>query len=282
MPSTRPFDLVAFDLDGTTIPHAEKFMPQRTKRAFALAHQRGCVVAAVTGRPVDMLSFIYDEPWMDYLVTLNGSLVRRASSASGRAELFGAPLAPTQSAAVFQALAGLCRGWFAFLHDAEYMERNVFSYMVNLSGASAEEMRTHFPGTELVDSVPALVAAGDFAGVYKIQCSFGDRQERDEGARRLEALGGLELARMGDREIEVTTAGANKGDALVRLAGALGIDPARGVAFGDDGNDLAMAGKVGSFVAVANASEKILAAADEVCPSVDECGVATWLEQRLA
>ena len=279
MPATRPFDLVAFDLDGTTIPRAEKFMPQRTKQAFALAHRRGAIVAAVTGRPVDMLSFIYDEPWMDYLVTLNGGLVRRAST---RAELFGTPLAPAQTAAVFRTLAGLCRGWFAFLHDAEYMERNVVSYMVNLSGVSAEEMRTHFPGTQLVDSVPALVAASDFVGVYKIQCSFGNAAERDEGALMLEALGGLELARMGEREIEVTAAGANKGDALVRLAGALGVDPARSVAFGDDGNDLAMVGKVGTFVAVANASEKILAAADAVCPSVDECGVAAWLEQQLA
>ncbi len=281
MPSTRPFDLVAFDLDGTTIPHAEKFMPQRTKRAFALAHQRGCVVAAVTGRPVDMLSFIYDEPWMDYLVTLNGSLVRRASSASGRAELFGAPLAPTQSAAVFQALAGLCRGWFAFLHDAEYMERNVFSYMVNLSGASAEEMRTHFPGTELVDSVPALVAAGDFAGVYKIQCSFGDRQERDEGARRLEALGGLELARMGDREIEVTTAGANKGDALVRLAGALGIDPARGVAFGDDGNDLGLLRAAGTAVAMGNATVEVKRACARITEDNEHDGVAIVIEEII-
>lgn len=279
MTNPRPFDLLAFDLDGTTIPRAEKFMPEPVKRAFAHAHETGSKVAAVTGRPVGMLSFIYNEPWMDYLVTLNGSLVRRAST---REELFGTPLAPAQTAAIFRALADLAGGWFAFLHDANYMERNVLSYMVDFSGVSAQEMMTHFPGTVLVDSAPALVAEHGFAGVYKIQCSFGSPAARDEGARRLDALGGLEVARMGEREVEVTAAGANKGEALVRLAHELGIDLARCVAFGDDGNDLAMTGRVGTFVAVANASEKILAAANEVCPSVDECGVATWIEARLA
>lgn len=279
MSNARPFDLLAFDLDGTTIPHAEKFMPEPVKRALTHAHEAGIKVAAVTGRPVDMLSFIYDEPWMDYLITLNGGLVRRASN---REELFGAPLAPAQAEAIFCALAEFGCGWFAFTRDASYMERGIFSYMVKSSaGLSPEELKTHFPGSVFVDSVPQLVAGRDFAGIYKLQVSFSSPAARDAGAERLESLGGLELARMGALEVEVTTAGADKGTALVRLARELGIDPARCVAFGDDGNDLAMAGRVGTFVAVANASEKILAAADEVCPSVDECGVATWVEALL-
>ena len=54
------------------------------------------------------------------------------------------------------------------------------------------------------------------------------------------------------------------------------------VAFGDGENDVELVEWAGYGVAVANAHERVKEAADFVCPSVDEEGVAQVLEAFLA
>lgn len=80
-------------------------------------------------------------------------------------------------------------------------------------------------------------------------------------------------------EIEVTARGVNKGTALDQLCVLAGIDQACSVAFGDSGNDLQMAGHVGTLVAMGNATPEFKAVADEICPPITEQGVARWLEE---
>ncbi|MDD2589125.1 MAG: HAD hydrolase family protein, partial [Atopobiaceae bacterium] len=70
--------------------------------------------------------------------------------------------------------------------------------------------------------------------------------------------------------------------AIDLLCQRLGVDEQAAVAFGDSGNDLSMTGRACTFVAVANGTEQVRDAADEVCPSIGDDGVAQWLEARLA
>jgi hydroxymethylpyrimidine pyrophosphatase-like HAD family hydrolase len=53
------------------------------------------------------------------------------------------------------------------------------------------------------------------------------------------------------------------------------------VAFGDGENDVELLQWAGYAVAVANAHDRVLAAAGFVCPSVDEEGVAQVIEAFL-
>ncbi|MCL2814410.1 MAG: HAD family hydrolase [Oscillospiraceae bacterium] len=53
------------------------------------------------------------------------------------------------------------------------------------------------------------------------------------------------------------------------------------VAFGDDMNDLEMLKNCGIGVAVANAIDEVKAAADYICDSNENDGVAKWLEERI-
>lgn len=74
---------------------------------------------------------------------------------------------------------------------------------------------------------------------------------------------------------------ANKEQALHTLCARMEVPLSDTVSFGDDLIDIAMLRESGTGVAVANANPKVLAAADEVCPSNNEDGVAQWLERLL-
>ena len=73
----------------------------------------------------------------------------------------------------------------------------------------------------------------------------------------------------------------SKATTLARLCQQQGIDAADVVAFGDMPNDLPMILWAGTSFAVANAHPDVVAAADHVCPSNDEDGVAQMLERLL-
>jgi hydroxymethylpyrimidine pyrophosphatase-like HAD family hydrolase len=62
------------------------------------------------------------------------------------------------------------------------------------------------------------------------------------------------------------------------LAEHMGFSAERAVAFGDGENDVELLEWAGYAVAVETAHERVLAAADLVCPGPDEEGVAQVLE----
>ena len=91
----------------------------------------------------------------------------------------------------------------------------------------------------------------------------------------------LNVTTSGAKFVEITPVGADKGSALARLCGNLGIDRSEVIAFGDNQNDLTMLEWAGTGVAMGNALDMVKDAADEVaCPNFDH-GVAKWIEDLL-
>ena len=74
---------------------------------------------------------------------------------------------------------------------------------------------------------------------------------------------------------------ATKHAAVARLADYFHCSLNETVAFGDNFNDVGMVRRCGIGVAVANALDEVKAAADEICGSNDNDGVARWLEANL-
>ena len=74
---------------------------------------------------------------------------------------------------------------------------------------------------------------------------------------------------------------ADKWRGVKALAAHFGIDLKKAAAFGDDYNDADMLRFCGVGVAVANAIDEAKAAADYVCDSNDNDGVAKWLEEHV-
>lgn len=78
---------------------------------------------------------------------------------------------------------------------------------------------------------------------------------------------------------EVSRKDINKGKALEGVCAFLGADVKDTVAFGDSMNDMAMMKAAGLSVAMGNAEPRILEAADVVCESCMEAGIARQLER---
>lgn len=81
--------------------------------------------------------------------------------------------------------------------------------------------------------------------------------------------------------LEAEPPGATKGEALLRLAGRIGIVPERTVAFGDSLNDMSLLAFTPNSVAMANAIPELRAAAAHVCRPNTEDGVARFVAEHI-
>jgi len=109
--------------------------------------------------------------------------------------------------------------------------------------------------------------------------------------KEMDALGVRMRARFGERMyiskslpyfLEFASPTVTKASGLEFVAEHLGFTAAETVAFGDGENDVEMLEWAAYAVAVENAHERVLAAADLACPPCDEEGVAQVIEAYLA
>lgn len=85
----------------------------------------------------------------------------------------------------------------------------------------------------------------------------------------------------GEDWYQITSCLAAKQYALAEVCRQLGIHLSEVVAFDDDHNDIAMLRECGTGVAVANAIPEAKAAANYLCDSCEEDGVAKWVDANL-
>ncbi|MGQ9732431.1 MAG: HAD family hydrolase [Candidatus Zipacnadales bacterium] len=81
--------------------------------------------------------------------------------------------------------------------------------------------------------------------------------------------------------VELTAAGATKGESLARLVKTLDVPPEAVIAMGDAEPDIGMIEYAGLGVAVQNAQQAVLKAADYIAPSCDKDAVAHVVEQFI-
>ena len=77
---------------------------------------------------------------------------------------------------------------------------------------------------------------------------------------------------------DVTVRGVDKATGMAEFAAHFGFANGETMAFGDGGNDVAMLRAAGAGVAMGNACDEALAAADYVTASVDDDGIRRALE----
>ena len=136
------------------------------------------------------------------------------------------------------------------------------------------------PVTELKTYIKDLAAQRPSLGIQKIQFFTAEPAVRtrmmDEIPKR---FADLAVSSSHPQNVEINQSGANKGQALQALASYLDIPIEKTFAFGDGLNDLSMIQEAGIGVAMANACEAVIEAADYVTASCDEDGVAKAVEK---
>ena len=258
--------LVASDLDGTLLLPDET-VSERTRAALAAAKEAGITVVLVSGRQPRSLGPIAERIGVGGIaICANGALIWDLDAGTlVDATPLAADLAARLVHALRQAIPGVL---FAvelesgFGHERGWAE-DPAAVRPEALEADALELITG-PVVKLLLRHPTLPFA-----------ELADKARQAIGDDAVATWAGLRL-------VEISAAGVTKAFALERLCDRLGIDASEVVAVGDMPNDLAMLNWAGTAVAVANATQEVLEAADEVTAANVEDGVAQLLERILA
>ena len=267
-----PFELGAFDLDGTVLRRDLK-ITGRTMAAFDGLRDRGMRLVVATGRRFEgacehagRLGFAGEDPVICY----GGSMVRRMNGET----LLHRTLPKDLGIEVLE--------WAAErdLHARVFVDGRVITSPD--TPAALTHLRSYEePGLSVVED-PADWLRSD--GEEPTKLVLVDHPDDVEGWLR-EAQdafrGWLFVTRSLPHYVEVGGLEGTKSKALRFLCEHWGIDPACTIAFGDADNDVDMLRFVGHGVAVGGMTAEVREAADAVAPPVYEDGVALYLEKFL-
>ena len=268
------YQIIALDLDGTLLNSRKELTP-RSYRALELAAQRGIHIVPTTGRVYSALpAEIQDLPFVRYIISVNGAQVFDLKE---NAVLYRSEMSWQRSVELMSYLDTLPVIYDCFMDNNAWMTAKQKELIDDFAPDEHYRKMLH----EVRRAVPELKAflAEQKQGVQKIQFFIKSMEQREQLLRELPGrFPDLLVSSSVVNNIEFNAPQANKGAALLALAGHLGIPQAATMAFGDGLNDLSMIRDAGLGVAMSNACPAALELADYVTLSCDEDGVAAAVE----
>ncbi len=270
---SRPFDLIALDVDGTILPDS-KALPDQTRAAIRAVAEQGVTIVIATGRRWRTAMDVIEPLGVgDYLIQSSGAVVRRVATAEILLERFipGAIARPVVElgrahgiTGVWYDVPGRTRKLYVFgsLHEVEslrrYASRNLAAFVET-------------DGFEGLADAMELVFFGEEDRLREFQVELESRY-----AGKVWTMPWTNYA-FASLVLEVVGHEVSKGAALEWLAGRLGVTRGRVLAIGDDVNDMEMIEWAGRGIAMGNASQPVLDVADEIIGSVEDRGLAKYL-----
>ena len=268
--------LIALDLDGTLLD-SQKYLSPGNRRALLKCIQKGIDVVPCTGRIWSGVpDFIREFSGIRYAITVNGAVVEdiyEKKILDERKLNWQQTVEILELAGHFQTMYDVYidgSGW----GEARFMERMEDYGISPVIKKMIKETRRIVPN--VIEEVKMRACS-----VEKINYFFGDLQERQRAREALLLRGDVLVSSSFPNNLEINAPGAAKGEALLRLAEKLGIEPQQTMGFGDGENDLTLIQKAGIGVAMGNAVESLKEEADYVTSTNDEDGVAAALEHLL-
>ena len=269
------YQIIALDLDGTLL-NSRKELTQRSCRALELAAQRGIHIVPTTGRVYSALpAEIRELPFVRYIISVNGAQVFDLKE---NAVLYRSEMPWQRCVELMSYLDTLPVIYDCFMDNNAWMTAKQKELIDDFAPDEHYRKMLH----EVRRAVPELKAflAEQKRGVQKIQFFIQSMEQREQLLRELPGrFPDLLVSSSVVNNIEFNAPQANKGAALLALAGHLNIPQAATMAFGDGLNDLSMIRDAGLGVAMSNACPAALELADYVTLSCDEDGVAAAVEQ---
>jgi hydroxymethylpyrimidine pyrophosphatase-like HAD family hydrolase len=256
--------LVATDLDGTIV-RRDGTISARTVAAFARLEAAGARFVLVTGRPPRVMRDIAAVfGHRGTAICANGALAYDMRTDTIEAlHLIPPPVLAAAAAALRAAVPGIGIA-------VEYPDGRAADDLFEPANWDVEMPR---PGDAALFGRPASKLLGRHLGY---SCD-------DLLAVAEPAIGGLVSVSHsnGKALVEAAALGVTKATAVAELAARHGIGRQSVLAFGDMPNDLPLLTWAGVSCAVANGHPEVLAAASHVIGSIDDDGVAEYLENLL-
>ncbi len=267
--------LIGLDLDGTLL-NSQKQITPRVRRALSRAASAGIVVLPATGRSVAGIPVaVLQATQCRYAITCNGAEIQDLADET---VLFSDYF----NTETFLSVLADCRA----LGLAVSVMANGFMYtdwrdFTRLDGTFTPHQMEYFrTSRQMVDNLAVFIPQSGYP-VAKFSLQFPSLSVRPRALRQLASRADTTVTASLDTNLEVNTATASKGSALLWLAAHLGLARGAVMAAGDGSNDLDMIEKAGFGVAMANSTPEVLAKADYIAPSCDEDGIAVVIEGLL-
>ena len=262
--------LILLDLDGTLLTSDKQISPANYA-ALEQCAANGVHIVPSTGRFYGgMPQVVRDLPFVRYVVAVNGAQIYDVKEDK---ILCREEIALDNAFQVFEELDKLPVIYDCYMNGSGYDDAAMYERIdefVSDSRVNAMVKDTRKP-------VPDLRAFLREQGrpLQKIQMFFKDMDRRAVELERLSRLfPDLVVTSSITNNIEFNAKNANKGEALRFLCRHLGLDVSESMSFGDSSNDLSMIVAAGVGVAMANADQSLLDAADYVTDTNDNDGVA--------
>lgn len=259
--------LVVSDIDGTLVRHDKSLSDGNVAAAHRLA-SAGVAMTLISARPPSGIGWLGEKlglkgPFGAFnggtLFAADGTILERHLIAP---EVAREVLARLEAEGVIRWLFA-DGDWLATEWDDVHCPREVKS--ANVDPVIGKEFG------DAATRADKIVAVSDDEGLL-------DRIE----AEMRDLLGDqATVARSQTYYLDITAPRANKGDGIVALTHAFGVDLADTVALGDQANDLPMFARAGLSVAMGQGPEAVRKAASEVARPNDDDGVADAIDRFI-
>lgn len=251
------YKMIAVDLDETLLTHDRKIQ-ERSKAAVMEAARRGIKVVLNTGRTKKGAQRFYDELKLDSLFLVTGGA--EVFDGAGNT-LFTKNLDPGITKALLEFAYG--NGLYANVYiggEIVFRERN--------NATDEYEKRAGYTGIVIPDLLKREIITPKVL-FFTSDDTMSAIQESVKNQ-----FPGLTIVRSFSTYLEFLDSGVSKGSALEFAANYYGIGRDEIIAIGDTEIDIPMIKYAGLGVAVANAGSEAKQAADIVCASNNDGGVA--------
>ncbi len=268
--------LVFVDMDDTFLS-PDKTVSAENRRILDVAHECGVQFVPCTGRNVTGLPReLAEHPCVRYAVCCNGTIVCDAKTHEVLREV---DIEKDVVRAFYGKVRDLPITFDVFADGRVYAAADRW-HVLDEMGASPESLVQIKAVRTCVDE-PVEKIIERVGDIYRVNVFFLSLDDARRVHAAVDAQPQLTRTSSLPWNVEVTHRDATKGTGLAWLCDHLGVPRAETVAFGDSDNDLTMLAVAGDGVAMGNANAACRAAADHVCGSCDESGVARYLEPLL-
>ena len=268
--------LIALDLDGTLLD-SQKRLSARNEAVLRECISRGIYIVPCTGRIWGGVpDFLRSLPGIRYAITTNGAIVEDVKE---HRILDERKLGCAQAIDILEMAGRFHTMYDAYVDGRAYGEKRFLEHMDTYAIPDAIQtmiLQTRQEVPDVKEQIRKLNLP-----VEKVNYFFGDQQERSRARRVLQERGDVIVSSSLDNNLEINAPGATKGEAILRLAGHLGLWREQTMGFGDGENDMTMIRTAGIGVAMGNAVEALKAEADYVTVTNDEDGVADAIEKLV-
>ena len=261
--------VIFLDIDGTLTEPGCNEPPGSAVRAIEKAREQGHYVFLCTGRNYDMLSPLLKYGF-DGVIASSGGHIR-----CGEKTIYDCPMTEEQKKKAMDILEK--KGIFRTVEcmEGSYTDEGFKDFLRSHEGGGNSEL---LRWREQIEKSLHILPMKEYKGqpAYKIVVMSPTKEQLEEAEKELSSDFGFciqEEERQGFFNGEIVNRQFDKGKAVERVCGYLGLPLQASIAVGDSMNDKEMLETAGLGICMANGSRELQNLADEICPSVKEDGI---------